>query len=138
MYVLIPFRPGLAVVSMNCSREDFQADVVAGITVGIMALSLAMEHVNRVLNFPVISFPAVHHNRWLPEPDKIDTVGGVKRSALDYRNPISKSRVPAVGTPSSGAVRKEIPQQHAVLPLSPGFGAPREAGAPGIAEPFGR
>jgi hypothetical protein len=67
-------------------------------------------------------------SRWLPEPDKTDTVGGVQRSSPDHPNSIPKSRVPAVGAPEAGTARKEIPREHAVL----------EAGAPGMAEPVGR
>jgi len=94
MNVLIPFRPGLADVSMGCSPGDFQAGSVAGITVGTVALPLAMERVNRVLNFPATSFSAADNSRWLPEPDKTDTLAVVKRSALDYRNPIPAQRFP--------------------------------------------
>jgi hypothetical protein len=134
MNVSIPFRPKLAEVSMGCSPGDFQAGSVADITVGIVALPLVMERVNCVLNLPATSFAAANKSRWLPEPDKTDTVGGVKRSSPDHPNPIPKSRVPAVGAPASGTARKEIPRDHAVLPPSPGFGAPGEAGAPGAKE----
>jgi hypothetical protein len=142
MNVSIPFRSGLADVSMGCSPGDFQAGSVAGITVGTVALPLVMERVNRVLNFsatrfstgrnltqpprwqvrgwkprslaakmaaatvaarfqpPVglgcqgAPFPTGNHSRWLPEPDKTDTLAVVKRSALDYRNPIPAQRFP--------------------------------------------
>jgi sulfate permease, SulP family len=40
--VRIPFRPKLADALKNYSRRDFGADLVAGITVGIVALPLAM------------------------------------------------------------------------------------------------
>ena len=42
MKVSIPFRPKLADTLKNYSRTDFSADLVAGITVGIVALPLAM------------------------------------------------------------------------------------------------
>jgi hypothetical protein len=94
MNVSIPFRPGLADVSMGCSPGDFQAGSVAGITVGIAALPLVMERVNRVLNFPATSFSAANNSRWLPEPDKTNTVGGMKRSSPDHPNPIPQQGVP--------------------------------------------
>ena len=42
MNVSISFRPKLADVLKNYSLQDFQADMVAGVTVGIVALPLAM------------------------------------------------------------------------------------------------
>jgi len=75
---------------MGCSPGNFQAGSVAG----IVALPLVMERVNRVLNPPAASFPIADHSRWLPEPDKTDTVGGVKRSSPDHPNPIPAQRVP--------------------------------------------
>src|ERR1041385_6806881 len=42
MNISIPFRPKLLDTLKNYSRPDFAADLVAGITVGIVALPLAM------------------------------------------------------------------------------------------------
>jgi hypothetical protein len=67
---------------------------VAGITVGIVVLPLAMERVNSVLNSSGADFPAGDHSRWLPEPDKTDTVAGVNRSALENRTTTLKSGDP--------------------------------------------
>ena len=91
MNVSISFRPKLADILKNYSLRGFQADSVAGITVGIVVLPLAMERVNSVLNSSAADFPAGDHSRWLPEPDKTDTVGAVKRSTLDQRIPTLKS-----------------------------------------------
>jgi hypothetical protein len=91
MNVSIPFRPGLADVSMGCSPGDFQAGSVAGITVGTVALPLAMERINRVLNFPATSFSAANHSRWLPEPDKTNTVGGREAQRLGLLQPHSRA-----------------------------------------------
>src|SRR5947207_2356033 len=38
----IPFRPKLLEVFKNNSAQDFRADLIAGVTVGIVALPLAM------------------------------------------------------------------------------------------------
>jgi hypothetical protein len=95
------------------------------------------------VSIPFLPGPADVCSRLLPEPDKTDTVGGVKRSALEHRNPIPQQRIPAVGAPASGTARKEFPREHTVLEA----GAPKEisrqravpeADAPGIAEPVGR
>jgi hypothetical protein len=94
MNVSIPFRPGLADVSMGCSPGDFQAGSVAGITVGIAALPLVMEHVNRVLNFPATSFSAANNSRLLPESDKTDTVGGREAQRLGLSQPHSRAEDP--------------------------------------------
>src|SRR5882672_3257829 len=42
MHIAIPFRPKLAETLKNYSRQDFTADLIAGVTVGIVALPLAM------------------------------------------------------------------------------------------------
>ena len=42
MNLAIPFRPRLFDTLKNYSRQDFVADLIAGITVGIVALPLAM------------------------------------------------------------------------------------------------
>src|SRR6267142_5499540 len=42
MKIALSFRPKLADTLKNYSREDFVADLVAGVTVGIVALPLAM------------------------------------------------------------------------------------------------
>jgi hypothetical protein len=60
----------------------------------------------------------------LPEPDKTDTVGAVKRSDKDIHDLIPKSGVPTLGAPASDTARKESSQKHAVLEA----GAPEKAG----------
>src|ERR1041384_582298 len=42
MNMAVPFRPKLLDALKNYSRQDFQADLIAGVTVGIVALPLAM------------------------------------------------------------------------------------------------
>src|SRR5436190_12881002 len=42
MTISIPFRPKLFETVKNYSRQDFTADLVAGVTVGLVALPLAM------------------------------------------------------------------------------------------------
>src|SRR6266480_8074336 len=42
MNVSFPFRPKLLDTLKTYSREDFTADLIAGITVGVVALPLAM------------------------------------------------------------------------------------------------
>jgi SulP family sulfate permease len=42
MNVSFPFRPKLVDTLKNYSRADFVSDLIAGITVGIVALPLAM------------------------------------------------------------------------------------------------
>jgi SulP family sulfate permease len=53
-------------------------------------LTSAMERVNSVLNSPDGSLSTADRTRWLPGLDETDTVGAVKRSALDHRNPTRK------------------------------------------------
>ncbi len=57
-------------------------------------LTSAMERVNSVLNSPAGSLPDADRSRWLPGLDKTDTVGGVKRRALDHRHPAPQPRDP--------------------------------------------
>src|SRR6266446_6454769 len=42
MNIAIPFRPKLLDTLNNYSRQDFTADLIAGVTVGVVALPLAM------------------------------------------------------------------------------------------------
>src|SRR6266404_4031671 len=42
MSAVIPFRPRLIETLKTYSRQDFRADLIAGVTVGIVALPLAM------------------------------------------------------------------------------------------------
>src|SRR6266850_8113886 len=42
MKLVIPFRPKLADTLRNYSKQDFYHDLIAGLTVGIVALPLAM------------------------------------------------------------------------------------------------
>ncbi len=57
-------------------------------------LTSAMERVNSVLNSPAASFTSTGNSRWLPEPDKMDTVDGVKRSALVHHPAVPLPEVP--------------------------------------------
>jgi SulP family sulfate permease len=88
-------------------------------------LTSAMERVNNVLNSPAADFAAASDSWQLPEPDKTDTVGAVKRSAMDVHDLIPKSGVPTIGAPASGTARKESSQKHAV----PAHGVPEHAGS---------
>jgi SulP family sulfate permease len=80
------------------------------IEVARQELTSAMERVNHVLNSPDSDFADTDHDGGLPEPDKADTVGAVKRSASDVHDLIPQSGVPTIGAPASGTARNEIPR----------------------------